>query len=60
MLILGVESSCDETGIALYDSAAGLLSHALHSQVSMHAEYVVVVPELSSRDHIRLVVPPLR
>lgn len=60
MLILGVESSCDETGIALYDSEAGLLSHALHSQVAMHAEYGGVVPELASRDHIRRVVPLLR
>ena len=60
MLILGVESSCDETGIALYDSAAGLLSHALHSQIAMHAEYGGVVPELASRDHIRRVVPLLR
>jgi N6-L-threonylcarbamoyladenine synthase len=60
MLILGVESSCDETGIALYDSVAGLLSHALHSQVAMHAEYGGVVPELASRDHIRRVVPLLR
>ena len=60
MLILGVESSCDETGIALYDSAAGLLSHALHSQVAMHAEYGGVVPELASRDHIRRLVPLLR
>ena len=60
MLILGVESSCDETGIALYDSAAGLLSHALHSQVAMHAEYGGVVPELASRDHIRRIVPLLR
>ena len=60
MLILGVETSCDETGIALYDSAAGLLGHALHSQVAMHAEYGGVVPELASRDHIRRVVPLLR
>jgi N6-L-threonylcarbamoyladenine synthase len=60
MLVLGFESSCDETGIALYDSAAGLLSHALHSQVAMHAEYGGVVPELASRDHIRRVVPLLR
>lgn len=59
MLILGVESSCDETGVALYDSEAGLLSHALHSQVAMHAEYGGVVPELASRDHIRRVVPLL-
>jgi N6-L-threonylcarbamoyladenine synthase len=60
MLVLGIESSCDETGIALYDSAAGLLSHALYSQVAMHAEYGGVVPELASRDHIRRVVPLLR
>jgi N6-L-threonylcarbamoyladenine synthase len=60
MLVIGVESSCDETGIALYDSAAGLLSHALHSQVAMHAEYGGVVPELASRDHIRRLVPLLR
>ena len=57
MLVLGVESSCDETGIALYDSAAGLLSHALHSQVAMHQAYGGVVPELASRDHVRRVVP---
>ena len=50
----------NETGIALYDSAAGLLSHALYSQVAMHAEYGGVVPELASRDHIRRVVPLLR
>ncbi|MBS1191360.1 MAG: tsaD [Rhodocyclaceae bacterium] len=60
MLVLGVESSCDETGIALYDTEGGLLSHALHSQVAMHAEYGGVVPELASRDHIRRVVPLLR
>jgi len=57
MLVLGVESSCDETGIALYDTVHGLLSHALHSQVEMHAEYGGVVPELASRDHIRRVLP---
>jgi N6-L-threonylcarbamoyladenine synthase len=60
MLVLGIESSCDETGIALYDSEVGLLSHALHSQVAMHAEYGGVVPELASRDHIRRIVPLLR
>src|SRR5687768_8785545 len=60
MLILGVESSCDETGLALYDSEAGLLSHALHSQVSMHQEYGGVVPELASRDHVQRVVPLAR
>src|SRR5471030_2003284 len=57
MLILGIETSCDETGLALYDSSGGLLSHALHSQVAMHHEYGGVVPELASRDHIRRVVP---
>ena len=60
MLVLGVESSCDETGLALYDSADGLLAHDLHSQVAMHADYGGVVPELASRDHIRRVVPLLR
>lgn len=57
MLILGIESSCDETGIALYDTEHGLLAHALHSQVAMHAEYGGVVPELASRDHIRRTLP---
>jgi N6-L-threonylcarbamoyladenine synthase len=57
MLILGVESSCDETGLALYDSEHGLLAHALRSQVAMHAEYGGVVPELASRDLIRRVLP---
>ena len=57
MIVLGVESSCDETGIALYDTERGLLSHALHSQVAMHEQYGGVVPELASRDHIRRVIP---
>lgn len=57
MLVLGIESSCDETGIALYDSDSGLLAHALHTQMAMHAEYGGVVPELASRDHIRRIVP---
>ncbi len=62
MLILGIESSCDETGVALYDTEAGgrLLTHALHSQISMHQEYGGVVPELASRDHIRRTIPLLR
>lgn len=59
MIILGVESSCDETGLALYDSKRGLLAHALHSQVAMHEEYGGVVPELASRDHVRRVIPLL-
>ena len=59
MLILGIESSCDETGVALYDTARGLRAHALHSQVNMHAAYGGVVPELASRDHIRRAIPLL-
>lgn len=57
MLVLGIESSCDETGVALYDTEQGLLAHTLHSQVDMHAAYGGVVPELASRDHIRRVLP---
>ena len=60
MLILGVESSCDETGVALYDSRLGLLAHALHSQIAMHNDYGGVVPELASRDHIRRLLPLTR
>jgi N6-L-threonylcarbamoyladenine synthase len=60
MLILGIESSCDETGLALYDTECGLLAHALHSQVALHELYGGVVPELASRDHIRRVTPLLR
>ncbi|WP_347556340.1 tRNA (adenosine(37)-N6)-threonylcarbamoyltransferase complex transferase subunit TsaD [Robbsia sp. KACC 23696] len=72
MLVLGIESSCDETGVALYrhpdaatttaplpDMRAGLLAHALHSQIDMHREYGGVVPELASRDHIRRALPLL-
>jgi N6-L-threonylcarbamoyladenine synthase len=57
MRVLGIESSCDETGVALYDTEQGLLSHALFSQVDLHAEYGGVVPELASRDHIRKTLP---
>lgn len=57
MLVLGIETSCDETGIALFDTGNGLLSHALYSQIEMHSEYGGVVPELASRDHIRRVLP---
>ncbi len=60
MLVLGIESSCDETGVALYDTGEGLLSHALYSQIAMHNEYGGVVPELASRDHIRRVLPLTR
>ena len=59
MLILGIESSCDETGVALCDTEAGLLAHAVHSQIAMHEEYGGVVPELASRDHIRRLIPLL-
>jgi N6-L-threonylcarbamoyladenine synthase len=59
MIVLGIESSCDETGLALFDSDRGLLAHTLHSQVAVHAEYGGVVPELASRDHIRYLVPLL-
>ena len=60
MIVLGIESSCDETGLAVYDSDRGLLAHALHSQISLHDEYGGVVPELASRDHIRRITPLLR
>jgi len=53
LIILGIETSCDETGVAIYDSERGLLAHALHSQVALHADYGGVVPELASRDHVR-------
>ena len=59
MIVLGVESSCDETGLALYDTKRGLLAHALHSQVAMHEEYGGVVPELASRDHVKRAIPLL-
>ncbi|MEQ9462515.1 MAG: tRNA (adenosine(37)-N6)-threonylcarbamoyltransferase complex transferase subunit TsaD [Haliea sp.] len=60
MLILGLETSCDETGVALYDTGRGLLAHALFSQVDIHVEYGGVVPELASRDHIRKALPLLQ
>ncbi len=60
MIVLGIETSCDETGIAIYDTTQGLLSHALYSQVKMHSEYGGVVPELASRDHIRRVIPLIK
>ncbi len=60
MIILGFESSCDETGVALVCTERGLLAHTLHSQVEMHAAYGGVVPELASRDHVRRVVPLTR
>ena len=57
MRVLGIETSCDETGVAVYDTDAGLLAHRLHSQVDLHARYGGVVPELASRDHVRRLVP---
>ncbi|GAA5191709.1 tRNA (adenosine(37)-N6)-threonylcarbamoyltransferase complex transferase subunit TsaD [Ferrimonas gelatinilytica] len=57
MRILGIETSCDETGVAIYDDQQGLLAHALYSQVKLHADYGGVVPELASRDHVRKLVP---
>ena len=59
-LILGIESSCDETGVAIYHIERGLLAHALHTQVAMHNEYGGVVPELASRDHIHRMLPLIR
>ncbi len=60
MNILGIETSCDETGVAIYSSMEGLLAHQLYSQVQLHAEYGGVVPELASRDHVRKLVPLIR
>ena len=60
MRVLGLETSCDETGIAVYDNERGLLAHAVHSQVDIHAVYGGVVPELASRDHVRKLLPLLR
>jgi N6-L-threonylcarbamoyladenine synthase len=57
MRILGIETSCDETGVAIYDAHQGLLAHDLYSQVALHAPYGGVVPELASRDHIRKLIP---
>jgi tRNA N6-adenosine threonylcarbamoyltransferase len=57
MRVLGIETSCDETGIAIYDSEKGLLADALHSQVDLHKTYGGVVPELASRDHVRRIIP---
>lgn len=57
MIVLGIETSCDETGVAIYDSNLGLRAHALFSQVEIHAEYGGVVPEIASRDHVRKLLP---
>ena len=60
MRVLGIETSCDETGIAIYDADAGLLGHSLFSQVDLHKAYSGVVPELASRDHVRRILPLIR
>ena len=60
MYVLGIETSCDETAVAIYHSNQGLINHILHSQVDMHSEYGGVVPELASRDHIRKLVPLIK
>ena len=60
MKVLGIETSCDETGVAVYDTQAGLRAHALYSQIALHAEYGGVVPELASRDHVRKLLPLIR
>jgi len=60
MYVLGIETSCDETGVAIYHAQHGLISHYLYSQVDMHSEYGGVVPELASRDHIRKLIPLIK
>ncbi|MFY2763667.1 tRNA (adenosine(37)-N6)-threonylcarbamoyltransferase complex transferase subunit TsaD [Arenimonas sp. MALMAid1274] len=60
MRVLGIETSCDETGVAVYDTDRGLLAHALYTQIALHAEYGGVVPELASRDHVRKLLPLVR
>ena len=60
MNVLGIETSCDETGVALYSTEQGLLADALHSQVDLHAVYGGVVPEIASRDHVRRLLPLIR
>ncbi len=60
MLILGIETSCDETGVALYSKEHGLLGHAIYSQARLHTDYGGVVPELASRDHVLRAIPLLR
>ena len=60
MRVLGIETSCDETGVAVYDSTAGLMAHAVYSQIEIHAQYGGVVPELASRDHVRKTLPLIR
>ncbi|MDH4274186.1 MAG: tRNA (adenosine(37)-N6)-threonylcarbamoyltransferase complex transferase subunit TsaD [Gammaproteobacteria bacterium] len=57
MRVLGIETSCDETGVAIYDAALGLRAHQLHTQIALHAVYGGVVPELASRDHVQRLIP---
>ncbi|EPP4296760.1 tRNA (adenosine(37)-N6)-threonylcarbamoyltransferase complex transferase subunit TsaD [Vibrio navarrensis] len=60
MRIIGIETSCDETGIAIYDDEKGLLAHQLYSQIKLHADYGGVVPELASRDHVKKTIPLIK
>ncbi len=60
MKVLGIETSCDETGIAIYDDEQGILADALYSQIALHADYGGVVPELASRDHVRRIIPLIK
>ena len=60
MNVLGIETSCDETGVAVYNTERGLVAHALHSQIDLHAAYGGVVPEIASRDHLRSLLPLIR
>lgn len=60
MRVLGIETSCDETGVAIYDTTQGLLAHSLYSQIALHSEYGGVVPELASRDHVQKLMPMVR
>ena len=60
MRILALESSCDESAVAVYDDAAGLLAHEIYSQIDLHRIYGGVVPELASRDHVRRLLPLVR
>ena len=60
MKILGLETSCDETGVAIYDTEDGLLAHILHSQIALHTNYGGIVPELAARDHVQRIVPLIK
>ena len=60
MIVLGIETSCDETGVALYDTKEGLLADAIYSQIELHRQFGGVVPELASRDHIRKTIPLIK